>query len=73
MSGNMNEKTRLNLAVSKSVKMRMERIKKMIDADSLTEVVRRSLIVFETIIAEQNQGNRIEVNRDGKNTELFFQ
>lgn len=45
----------------------------MIDADSLTEVVRRSLIVFETIIAEQNQGNRIEVNRDGKNTELFFQ
>jgi hypothetical protein len=63
-------KCRINLAISEKVKDQMESLKDMIGADTLTEVVRRALAVFETLVIEKKQGHRIEIHRKDKVTEF---
>ena len=59
-------KTRLNLAISASVREKMEELRIQTGAESLTEVVRRSIDVFEMIIKEQAEGNHIQIQRKDK-------
>lgn len=56
-------KPRLNLAISQSVKDRMENLKDQIGADSLTEVVRRAIDVLELVVKEQKEGNFIQISK----------
>ncbi len=58
-------KTRLNLEVSKSVRERMERLKDETEADSLTEVIRRALAVYELLWEQRKDGWETLVRRDG--------
>lgn len=44
------ENVRLNLEVNPSVRARLDRLKEMTEADSITEVVRRALIVYEKLV-----------------------
>lgn len=46
------EKTRLAVDVPPTVKERIEEIRVMTEADSMAEVVRRALAVYESLIAE---------------------
>ena len=43
-------RVRLNLEISVQVRERIDRIKVLTEADSTTEVVRRSLSVYETLL-----------------------
>ncbi len=58
-------KTRLNLEVSKSVRERMERLKDETEADSLTEVIRRALAVYELLWDQRKDGWETVVRRNG--------
>ena len=58
-------KTRLNLEVSKSVRERMERLRDETEADSLTEVIRRALAVYELLWEQRKEGGEAFVRRDG--------
>ena len=64
------DKVRLNLALSETVRRKMEDLKLRTDADSLTEVVRRALAVYDIIVAEAQSGNRILIDRAGEVVEL---
>lgn len=46
-----NPKTRLNLEVSESVRTLLEDLRKRTDADSLTEVIRRAVAVYDVLVA----------------------
>ena len=39
----------------------MEALRERTDADSITEVIRRALAVYETLLEQQDQGNEIIV------------
>lgn len=43
-------KVRLSIEVSPRVRAQLERVQKLVDADSLTEVIRRSVAVYETLL-----------------------
>lgn len=68
----MMSKCRLNLAINQSVKDQIESLKDEIEADSLTEVIQRAVVVFDLLIEVQKQGHRIEINRHGKIVELIL-
>ena len=59
-------KSRLNLAISQSVRDRIEALQVEIGAESMTEVIRRAIDAFELIIKEQKEGNHIEVRSKDK-------
>ena len=65
-------KTRLNLEVSQAVRERLQRLKDETDADSLTEVIRRSLAVYELLWDQQQQGGETIVRRDGTERSVFL-
>ncbi len=69
---NVDGKCRLNLAISESVRERMEALKDSTDADSLTEVIRRALAAYEYIKEQQRQGNRIMLERNGEIKEVHL-
>lgn len=50
------EKTRLNLELTRTVRDRLERLKDMSEADSLTEVIRRSAAVYEVLLEQREKG-----------------
>ncbi len=47
---NKEARVRLNLAVSPTVKKRLEDLQSRTDADSLTEVVRKALLAYDRIV-----------------------
>ncbi len=49
-------RTRLNLAISPEVKARLENLQERTEADSMTEVIRRALAVYERLV---------DIDRDG--------
>lgn len=53
------ETARLSLDVSLTVRERIERLRESSDADSVTEVVRRALAVYEVLIAERKRGSEM--------------
>jgi uncharacterized secreted protein with C-terminal beta-propeller domain len=67
------EKVRLNLDLPKSIRERIERVRTMIEADSLTEVVRRSISLFEALIEFKSEGARIIIrNKNGSEIEIYL-
>ena len=52
---------RLNLEVSPMVRGRLERLKDDTEAESLTEVVRRALAVYETLIGLATASHEIVI------------
>ena len=64
---------RLTLAVSPDVRARMEKLRDETGADSLTEVIRRSLAVYEFLWErEQLEERLIVVDKDDEETPVHF-
>lgn len=69
--GTSGNSIRLNLVVSPRVKERMLRLQGWADADSMSEVVRRALAVYEIIMkAIANDSEIIIRGRDGSEEKL---
>lgn len=67
----MTEKNRINLAVSAKTKDRLNALQERIDSSSLSEVIRRSVELLDTVSAHQELGDVIVIKaRDGSETEL---
>lgn len=64
------KKTRLNLEIAVSVRKRLEWVQKQTHADSITEVVRRALAVYEHVVKAKADGARLIVEKDGERVEL---
>ena len=54
------EKVRLNLNLSKRVNDRLEELRDETDADSITEVIRRSIAVYDHLLSE-HKDNKAEI------------
>lgn len=62
--------TRLNLQLTTQVRERLESLQEKTEADSLTEVIRRALAVYEFLLHEKAAGNRVLIDRDGELVEV---
>lgn len=61
------ESVRLNLEIAPAVRERLERLRESTGAESLTEVIRRSLSVYETLIEISDSSQEIVVkDKDGE-------
>jgi hypothetical protein len=66
-------KTRLNLEMSEEVKRNLERLKTTTQADSLSEVFRRALAVYDFLwVSKMNGETAIVRTKDGKERELVL-
>lgn len=63
---------RLSLEMDPNVRQLLEQLRDDTMADSLAEVIRRSLSVYRRIWSEQQEGAKIIIRRDGSETELFI-
>lgn len=62
---------RLNLEIAKRVRDRLERLKHTSGADSLTEVIRRALTVYDVLLQVGEEGSKLVVHhRDGSKETL---
>lgn len=59
------EMVRLNLALSKEVRDRIESIRDETHAESIAEVIRRAVAVYDLLIEEQQSGGEVLV-RNGE-------
>lgn len=67
------KKYRLNLELTKQVMDRLNRLVEQNDADSKTDVIRRALVLYETITKLHNEEGRIIVLlKNGNQRELIF-
>lgn len=73
MDAVMSEKRpRLTLDVSKDVRDQLERLKRLVDCGSITEVIRRSLVLYEECVTSRKLGTTIIFrSHDGKETKLL--
>lgn len=63
----------VSLQVSESARDRLERLRDATDADSLSEVVRRALAVYDTLWEQHSKGaDTIVRYPDGKERELLL-
>jgi hypothetical protein len=59
-------KIRLNLDMSVEVKEQIERLRDQIHADSMGEVIRRALAVYDYLQSEQTNGSNLVIrSKDG--------
>ena len=66
-------KVRLNLELPERVRERLERVRVMSEADSLTEVIRRALSVYDTLLTTTiEEGGKVILQVDGKERELII-
>jgi hypothetical protein len=63
---------RLNLEMSQEVRQSLERLRDETGADSLAEVIRRSLAVYDFLLAERKRGSRLVVQKDNRERELVL-
>lgn len=63
---------RLSLEMDPNVRQVLERLRDDTMADSLAEVIRRSLGVYRRIWSEHQGGAKIIIRRDGNETELLI-
>ena len=63
---------RLNLEMSQRVRERLERLRDQTGADSLVEVIRRSLAVYELLWSEQEKGGKLVVRRPDGDAEMML-
>lgn len=67
------ESVRLNLEVNPAVRDRLERLKDNTEAESLTEVIRRALAVYETLVNLSADHHEIVIRTgDGDDTPLIL-
>lgn len=59
-------KSRLNLELTEAVRGRLEDLRKRTEADSLAEVIRRALAVYEYLWAEREKGRQVVVKDSRK-------
>jgi hypothetical protein len=60
---------RLSLEMTEPVRERLENLRDQTEADSLTEVIRRSLAVYDYLWGEKSKGGKILIrtaDKDGK-------
>jgi len=70
---NAEAKVRLNLELPERVRERLERVRVMSEADSLTEVIRRALSIYDTLLTTAiEDGGKIILRVDGKERELII-
>jgi hypothetical protein len=62
--------TRLNLEVPESVRTRLEELRVLTEAQSMTEVIRRALAVYEFLVQEKSAGHRLIVDRGTERVEV---
>ena len=67
-------KVRLNLELPERVRERLERVREMSEADSLTEVIRRALTVYDALLTTtREEGAKVMLrNADGTEKELLI-
>ncbi len=63
---------RLSLEMDPNVRQLLEQLRDDTMADSLAEVIRRSLSVYRRIWSEHQEGAKIIIRRDGADTELLI-
>lgn len=66
------ERARLSLDVQREVHDQIDRIKEIVACGSITEVVRRSLNLYENVIGHMKAGSKIIVHpKRGRDVELL--
>ena len=63
---------RLNLAVSEEVRRRLEELQVASEADSMTEVFRRALAVYEALWKARSSGASIVIRDGDKEREIML-
>ena len=64
--------TRLHLELTSSARQRLEKLRATTQADSLSEVLRRSLIIYEFLCLERSNGSRIVVKDSTSEREVVL-
>lgn len=59
-------KVRLNLTISPSTRERLDGLQARTDADTLTEVIRRALAVYDTLIQAEARGGHLMIAEPGQ-------
>lgn len=65
---NKKDTVRLNLRIRSSTRDRLERVKEDAQAESLTQVLRNALVLYEALLAESQKGKTL-VLRDEEGNE----
>jgi hypothetical protein len=63
---------RLNLEMTENVRQKLEDLRGLTEADSLAEVVRRALLVYEYLWDEKRTGGTLIIKKDDKEKELVL-
>lgn len=73
-AANPDAKARLNLELPERVRARLEQLRMMSEADSITEVVRRALAVYDVLLtAVRERGERLILrSSDGTEREVII-
>jgi hypothetical protein len=66
------ETSRLTLELANSVRKRLENLRNRTEADSLAEVIRRALAVYEVLWDEKQKGNRLMILGTNGDRELVL-
>ena len=66
------ETERLNLVVSKAVRERLKGLQKATDADSMTQVIKKALAVYDFLWQEKSKGARLMVKSEDGERELVL-
>ena len=67
-------RTRLSLELPTRVRDRLERLREISEADSLTEVIRRALTIYDVLLATtREEGGKVILRRqDGSEREVII-
>ena len=67
------QKKRLNLEMTEEVRQKLEALREKTDADSLAEVIRKALAVYDFLWSEREKGTKLFVrSSDDKDRELVL-
>ncbi len=58
---NEHDRIRLNLVVNHQVKARIERLQALSEGASLTEVIRRALVLYDELLTIRQEGGRFVI------------
>ena len=61
----------MSLAVTKTMKGKLDRLQDAIDAETLTETLRRAVAVYEELIEFKNEGGRVILEDCDGNQEVL--
>lgn len=64
---NKNDTVRLNLRIRASMRDQLERVKEDAQAESLTQVLRNALVLYDALLAETKNGKTLVLRDDEGN------